>query len=93
LNAGFYLANDKMVAVGKAYLHILSSVLEDYEDEPAEEPARMMIVFADSETTGISATLTNNGIKNNEIFNLAGQRISQPTKGLYIVGGRKVVVK
>ena len=30
---------------------------------------------------------------NNEIFNLAGQRVAQPAKGLYIVNGRKVVMK
>ena len=29
----------------------------------------------------------------NEYFNLAGQRVAQPTKGLYIVNGRKVVIK
>jgi hypothetical protein len=47
----------------------------------------------DSETTGVGATLVNSERVNNEVFNLQGQRISQPTKGLYIVGGRKVVVK
>jgi RPA family protein len=28
-----------------------------------------------------------------EIFNLQGQRVAQPTKGLYIIDGRKVMVK
>nr|MCR5850148.1 hypothetical protein [Bacteroidaceae bacterium] len=28
-----------------------------------------------------------------ECFNIAGQRVAQPTKGLYIMNGRKVVVK
>ena len=28
-----------------------------------------------------------------EYFNLAGQRVAQPTKGLYIVNGKKVVIK
>ncbi len=28
-----------------------------------------------------------------EFFNLAGQRVAQPTKGLYIVNGKKVVIK
>jgi hypothetical protein len=28
-----------------------------------------------------------------EYYNLAGQRVAQPTKGLYIVNGRKVVIK
>ena len=26
-------------------------------------------------------------------YNLAGQRVAQPTKGLYIVNGKKVVIK
>ena len=72
---------DLKIPAGKAYLHIGSG-----EDAPA-------ILPFDAETTGISATLKNSEKANKEIFNLAGQRVSQPTKGLYIVGGRKVVVK
>lgn len=30
---------------------------------------------------------------NGEYFNLAGQRVAQPTKGLYLVNGKKVVIK
>ena len=30
---------------------------------------------------------------NNEYFNLAGQRVANPTKGLYIVNGKKVIIK
>ena len=70
---------DLTIPAGKAYLHIGSGA-------PAFLPF-------DAETTGISATLKNSEKANKEIFNLAGQRVSQPTKGLYIVGGRKVVVK
>ena len=44
-------------------------------------------------STGINAVkreaITNNG----EYYNLAGQRVAQPTKGLYIVNGKKVVIK
>ena len=47
----------------------------------------------DDMTTGISAMPMNNEGMNKAVFNLAGQRVSQPTKGLYIVGGRKVMVK
>ena len=39
------------------------------------------------------ATLVNNGIVNNEIYNLSGQRVARVAKGLYIIGGRKVVVR
>jgi hypothetical protein len=31
--------------------------------------------------------------QNGEFYNVAGQRVAQPTKGLYIVNGKKVVVK
>ena len=87
---GFYLANNQKVGADKAYLHILSSVLADVDDTLE---ARLMIIFADSETTGIGATLVNSEVVNNEIYNLAGQRVAAPKKGLYIVGGKKVMVK
>ena len=44
--------------------------------------------------TGISE-ITTNGQKptSNKCYNLAGQRVMNPTKGLYIMNGKKVVVK
>ena len=54
--------------------------------------ARIGFTFG-GEATGISATLMNNEKVNSEVYNLNGQRVAQPTKGLYIVNGRKVVVK
>lgn len=56
--------------------------------------ARELTFDFDSETTAISE-LTNTNLTNytNEYFNLAGQRVANPTKGLYIVNGKKVVVK
>lgn len=79
VRAFFPAEEDLTIPAGKAYLHIDSGA-------PAFLPF-------DAETTGISATLKNSEKANKEIFNLAGQRVSQLTKGLYIVGGRKVVVK
>lgn len=55
--------------------------------------ARQFIpLFDDSETTGITQVNGEN-VKANDYYNLKGQRVSQPTKGLYIVGGKKVMVK
>ena len=42
-------------------------------------------------TTGIETVKTTKA--NGEYYNLAGQRVAQPTKGLYIVNGKKVVIK
>ena len=52
--------------------------------------ARTFIGFGGE--TGIS-TVENTVAKENAIFNLSGQRVMQPTKGLYIVNGKKVVLK
>ena len=51
-------------------------------------------VFAlDGETTGINTLNVERGTMNGEVYNLNGQRVAQPTKGLYIVNGKKVIVK
>ena len=42
--------------------------------------------------TGISSVKSENKT-NGQFFNLAGQRVAQPTKGLYIVNGNKVIIK
>ena len=46
-----------------------------------------------TDATGIDATLVNSEKVNSQYFNLAGQRVAQPTQGLYIVNGKKVLVK
>lgn len=50
--------------------------------------------FDEGETTSLREIRNEElGMKNAEYFNLNGQRVAQPTKGLYIVNGRKVVIK
>jgi len=45
------------------------------------------------ETTGIDM-VHGAGLKvNGSVFNLNGQRVAQPTKGLYIVNGKKIIIK
>ena len=45
------------------------------------------------ETTNISEIEKVRESGNETFFNLAGQRVAQPTKGMYIVNGKKVVIK
>lgn len=62
----------------------------------AVSPARGYAIdgFMDDDVpTDISATLNDNVQTTKVIYNLAGQRVANPTKGLYIVNGQKVVVK
>ena len=76
---GFYLVQtDLTVPAGQVYLSVPTT-------------AREFIGF-DFDATGIKEVET--AKQNVEgYFNLAGQRVAQPTKGLYIVNGKKVVVK
>jgi hypothetical protein len=55
--------------------------------------ARLNIIFPE-EATGIK-TVQGEGFmtKGSETYNLQGQRVAQPVKGLYIQGGRKVIKK
>ena len=47
------------------------------------------------ETTAISAPLTNSEerIVNSEVYDLQGRRVNTPTKGVYIVNGKKTVIR
>lgn len=79
---GFYkVATDDIIAAPfRAYL-------------TATGAARSLrIVYAD-EATGISAVAANGPAERSEVYSLSGQRVAAPTKGLYIVNGKKVVIK
>lgn len=75
---GFYKANGQTVAKNRAYLQSTTAA------------ARISLNF-DEETTGISEVAKSDA--NNKVFDLQGRHIAQPTKGLYIMNGRKVLVK
>ena len=51
-------------------------------------------IEAEGETTGIdNVERSTFNVQRSTVYNLNGQRVSKPTKGLYIVNGRKVVIK
>lgn len=52
----------------------------------------LTIAFADDETTAIH-NVNDNVNLNKVVFDLQGRRVLQPGKGLYIVNGKKVVIK
>ena len=80
-SVGFYpWGGTTDLSAGKVYLQAKASY-----------GARAFLGFND-DVTAIEAVKAQNVVKG-EYFNLAGQRVAQPTKGLYIVNGRKVVMK
>ena len=72
--------NGATIPAGKAYLNAGGG------------SARLSIVF-DEETTGIKSLTPALSEGNGAIYNLRGQRVAQPGKGLYIVNGKKVIIK
>ena len=51
------------------------------------------IVLVKKEATGITSAKREPTTANGEYYNLAGQKVMNPTKGLYIVNGKKVLKK
>ena len=85
---GFYtLSTSGELAAGKAYLQLptasvtgvkaLKVILDDESDDDA---------------TSIK-TLSNSPLKDENIFNLAGQRLNKAQKGINIINGKKVFIK
>ena len=72
--------NPATIATGKAYLQFNEVI-----------SARDFYAF-DADVTAINKVEAKK-VENGVFYNLAGQRVDQPTKGLYIVNGRKVVIK
>ena len=79
---GFYkLASGKTIGLGKAYLTYSGGGVA---------AARGYFLF--DETTGIEMpTVEGNGDAEAVVYDLQGRRVAQPTKGLYIVNGKKVI--
>lgn len=53
----------------------------------------LSLVFNDGETTGVNDVRSKISDVRGDFFDLQGRKVAQPTKGLYIVNGRKVVIK
>ncbi len=71
-------------AANKAYFQVDGTTVE----------SRTFNMSFDGETTGINAVENTNVEVNDGVFyNLNGQRVNTPRKGLYIVNGKKVMVK
>lgn len=79
---GFYAANNQAVAAGKAYLRV-----------NAADAAKISFFALDGDLTGIDGVATDVEKKDNVFYNVNGQRVAAPAKGLYILNGKKVIIK
>ena len=77
----FYKWAGGALSPGKVYVEAPSGGAHEYLEFSFEDDA-----------TAIETVKAQN-VENGQFFNLAGQRVAQPTKGLYIVNGKKVIIK
>ena len=79
---GFYPYSAAYLPAGKAYLTLTA----------AQAVQKLSFSFG-GETTGIGAVEADGAGKAATWYDLSGRRVTNPTKGVYIVGGKKVIVK
>ena len=79
--AKFYLWQGGLLGSGRVYL-------------PANDAARSLfsLEIGDDETTGV-IELKNSRIEELEFYDLSGHRVMTPKKGVYVVNGKKVIIK
>ena len=80
---GFYkLGDDVTVPAGKCYISVSKSV---------QAPTSREFLSIGDDATGIKAVdgVTERGV----VYDLQGRRVDQPTRGLYIENGKKVIIK
>ena len=85
--AGFYKVGTGGITVptGKAYLDVAATGAPNF----------LNISFGEDfgQTTSLTEMEDKRNAESGVFYNLSGQRVAQPAKGLYIVNGKKVVIK
>lgn len=87
---GFYrLVSTYTLAAHRAYLALPTGVTQT-------AAARVALLFSDDETTAVQTIETIEAIErpqSDKIYNICGQLVGKPTRGLYIINGKKVIIK
>ena len=85
----FFLANNKLYKATEK-----TKAIKPFRAYFTGVPANARILFTDGEATRIDATLMGGDTENGDVYDLQGRRVERPVKkGLYINGGRKVIIK
>ena len=90
-----FLQNDKFYYPGTsdATLNAFRAYFSVTEDVPVAATSRGIEIDIDGVSTGIDFIENKATGEVKVIYDLSGRRVAHPTKGLYIVNGKKVVIK
>lgn len=89
----FVLSSNKLYQVNSAVSLAANRAYVDKSQITNTQATSRTISLAFDDATAIDNMQVVNEIANQAIYNLSGQRVAQPTKGLYIVNGKKVIIK
>lgn len=99
-NIGFYkLATDYSRSKGESTVYYYElgahkAYLETSTDvTPTPALARVALLFSDDETTAVQTIEAIERPQSDKIYNISGQQVGKPTRGLYIINGKKVIIK
>ena len=85
-NLGFYaVSNGSTLGAGKAYLPLPT-------DDLPSAARELTLIFDDGETTEIMKVVPQKEAPQG-YYDLQGRRVANPTSGIYIVNGKKVIIK
>ena len=87
----YVLYNDEFVKTTKGSIKPFRCYLELGAQVAAAE-GRLSIV-EDNDVTALKLVNSEERIVNSEVYDLQGRKVNQPAKGLYILNGKKVVIK
>ena len=100
---GCYVANTKVpedalfinggqfwYSTGKTKMKAFRAYFDFYDVLPSAAGSRVAMVFDDSEATGITTTDAD-APEDDAYYNLQGQRVDQPSKGVFVKENQKVV--
>ena len=79
---------DWKIAAGRGYINMKD--VPEYNPQSAPSKGVIKMGVSGDGTTGIGAVTAEH---DNVYYNLQGQRVAAPTRGIYIVNGKKVIIK
>ncbi len=94
----YFISNNALYSTASSGTSNKMRGMRAYFKVPGSTAARQLSFVVDEEggeATGVSATLNDKGQMTNDkvVYDLQGRKVAQPTNGLYIVNGKKMVIK
>lgn len=74
-----------------ATLHVPTSALEAYKATAPWSSFKNIVAITDKEDTSVTSSVLT--LQSSTIFNLSGHRVEKAEKGIYIVNGKKTIIK